>query len=85
MASKGFFLNNDEVISFVARKADLPAAVTGVITLAANATYYFVNTLDLTGDRLVCGANTTILGSSSENCRLISTGLSAATALISSA
>ena len=55
----------------------------GVITLAANYTYFFTTTVDLTGDRLVCGSNTTILGASSENCRIKSTGL-VGTALITS-
>ena len=73
-----------DVLVYVTNKTDLPLAVNGVITLAANATYFFTKTVDLTGDRLVCGANTTILGFSSENCKIISTGLSASTALISS-
>lgn len=63
---------------------DLPAPVSGVITLANNYTYYFVNTVDLVGNRLVAGQNTTILGASSENCRIKSTGLGS-TALITSA
>ena len=69
---------------FVSQKADFPAAVGGVITLADNVTYYVTDTVDLTGDRLVGGQNTTILGASSENCRLKSTGL-VGTALLSSA
>jgi hypothetical protein len=68
---------------WVQTKSDLPAEVGGVITLEDNYTYYFTTTVDLTGDRLVCGINTTILGSSSENCRIKSTGL-VGTALISS-
>lgn len=71
-------------IIFVTTKSDLPTAVSGVITLAANKTYFFTTTVDLTGDRLVCGANTTILGGSSENCVIKSTGLSSSTALITS-
>ena len=68
---------------FVSAKSDLPTPVAGVITLAANYTYFFTTTVDLTGDRLVCGSNTTILGASSENCRIKSTGL-VNTALITS-
>ncbi len=68
---------------FVDGKDKLPAAVAGVITLAANYTYFFTTTVDLTGDRLVCGQNTTILGGSSENCRIKSTGL-VGTAIITS-
>ena len=71
-------------IIFVTSKSDLPTAVSGVINLAANKTYFFTTTVDLTGDRLVCGANTTILGGSSENCLIKSTGLSSSTALITS-
>lgn len=68
---------------FVDNKLDLPAASGGVITLADNYTYFFTTTVDLTGDRLLCGQNTTILGASSENCRIKSTGL-IGTALITS-
>jgi len=71
-------------IIFVTSKSDLPTAVSGVITLEANKTYFFTTIVDLTGDRLVCGANTTILGGSSENCVIKSTGLSSSTALITS-
>jgi hypothetical protein len=73
----------DGSIVFVAVKEDLPAASSGVITLDSNVTYFFTTTVDLTGDRLVCGVNTTILGGSSENCRIKSTGL-VGTALITS-
>lgn len=66
-------------------KADFPAAVSGVITLEANKTYFITGTVDLTGDRLVASQNTTIIGGSSENCILVSTGLSSSTALLSSA
>lgn len=74
----------DPEFVFVNSKTDFPAAVSGVITLADNVTYFITKTIDLTGDRLVGGQNTTIIGGSSENCFLISTGLSASTALISS-
>lgn len=69
---------------FVNSKSDFPAAVSGVITLQSNVTYFITTTVDLTGDRLVGGQNTTIIGGSSENCILISTGLSSGTALLSS-
>jgi hypothetical protein len=74
----------DPEFVFVNSKTDFPTAVSGVITLADNVTYFITKTIDLTGDRLVGGVNTTILGGSSENCFLISTGLSATTALITS-
>lgn len=69
---------------FVYSKSNLPTPSSGIITLANNVTYYITATIDLTGDRLVCGVNTTILGGSSENCILKSTGLSSAVALITS-
>lgn len=80
--SSGSGLGTGDVV-FVSTKDDLPTASGGVISLADNITYFFTSTVDLTGDRLVCGQNTTILGGSSENCRIKSTGLTG-TALISS-
>jgi hypothetical protein len=77
-------VSSSQYFVFVDSKADLPTPSGGVITLLANYTYYFTTTVDLTGDRLVAGQNTTILGGSSENCRIKSTGLTA-TALITSA
>ena len=74
----------DPDFKFINEKNDLPASVNGVITLAAGVTYFITKTIDLTGDRLVCGNNTVLLGGSSENCFLISTGLDASTALITS-
>jgi hypothetical protein len=68
---------------FVDDVSKLPAAVGGVRTLAADTAYWFTKDIDLLGDRLVCGENTVILGSSSENVRLKSTGL-VGTALITS-
>lgn len=69
--------------TFINQKADFPAAVGGVITLADNQTYYIASEIDLTGDRLVAGQNTVIIGASSENCRIKSTGL-VGTALLTS-
>ena len=63
---------------------DLPAASSGVITLVGGYTYLFLKHIDLLGSRLVCGADTVIVGWSSENCSITSTGLSAATALVTS-
>ncbi|MFN5416005.1 MAG: hypothetical protein ACK5B9_03040 [Flavobacteriia bacterium] len=45
------------------------------ITLKDNVTYFITDVVDLNGYRLICGENTTIIGGSSENCRLKSTGL----------
>jgi hypothetical protein len=69
---------------FVFSKLDLPTASGGVITLVDNYTYFITKTIDLTGDRLVGGVNSVIIGGSSENCILKSTGLSSSTALITS-
>lgn len=76
----------DDVVNFifVGTKNDLPKSVNGVINLKDNYTYFFTTTVDLQGDRLVAGDNTTILGGSSENCRIKSTGISTTTALLSS-
>lgn len=71
-------------IVFVQSKSDLPTAVSGVITLANSISYFFTTTVDLLGDRIVCGLNTVILGASSENCYIKSTGLNSSTALITS-
>lgn len=78
----GSGLNTGAVV-FVDNKDDLPTASGGVITLGDNVTYFITNTVDLLGDRLVCGNNTTLIGGSSENCRIKSTGLTG-TALITS-
>ena len=77
----------DDVVNFifVGSKNDLPTAVDGVINLKDNYTYFFTTTVDLEGDRLVAGDNTTILGGSSENCRIKSTGIATDVALLSSA
>jgi hypothetical protein len=77
----------DDVVNFifVGSKNDLPPAVNGIINLKDNYTYFFTTTVDLQGDRLVAGDNTTILGGSSENCRIKSTGISTTTPLLSSA
>jgi hypothetical protein len=69
---------------FVKDKLDFPPAINGVITLGENINYFLVGTVDLLGDRLVASNNTVIIGGSSENCFLKSTGLDANTALLSS-
>ena len=66
---------------FVNKLSDLPTPSSNVITLEANTTYYFTTTIDLQGDRLVGSENTVLLGASSENSRITSTGLSAGVAL----
>lgn len=72
-------------IVFASTADDLPAAITGVRTLAAGVTYFITDHIDLAGDRLVGSANTTIIGGSSENCSLTSTGLGTGVALFTTA
>lgn len=73
-----------EGLNVVGSTNDLPPAdASGVIQLEDNATYQFTGVVDLMGSRLVAGQNTVILGSSSENCRIKSTGLTG-TALLTS-
>lgn len=62
---------------WVKEPSDFGTSVGGVITLAANTTYYITTTVDLNGDRLVGNENTTLLGATSEISRLTSTGLGA--------
>lgn len=64
--------------------ADLPAPSGNVITLAANVTYFIAGTIDLAGLQIVASQNTTIIGGSSENSKLTSTGLSSEVPFITS-
>lgn len=70
-------------IVFVSDPGQFPLAVAGVRTLEDNTTYFINGTVDLLGDRLVAGQNTALLGGSSENSRIKSTGL-VGTALVTS-
>ena len=72
-------------IVFVLSKSDLPPASGGIITLAAGVTYYFLDHVDLTGDRLIAGGILSILGTSSETSSITSTGLGLSTPLLTSA
>jgi len=69
---------------FVKSVEDFPEAVGGVISLADDATYFLLNDVDLLGARIVGGRNSVLIGGSSENCVLSSTGLDSGTALVSS-
>jgi len=69
------FVNSQDNVVYARVLGDLPVAVGGVITLLANTTYFIFGDIDLAGSRLVCGANTCILGTSSETSSLRSTGL----------
>lgn len=74
-----------QFVDYIAGLEDFPEPVNGVITLVDNTTYWVLTDVDLLGNRLVSGQNTTIIGGSSENCFLRSTGLDANVALITSA
>lgn len=86
------FLNELEVkanaigtdVVFVNGLEDLPEAVDGVITLAANTSYYITGNLDLNGSRLETGGIVTLFGTSSETSSLTSTGLPSGTPLLTS-
>jgi len=64
--------------------SDLPTPISNVYNLVGGYTYLFLKHIDLVGGRIVCGQDTVIVGWSSENCSISSTGLSSATALITS-
>lgn len=68
-------VNIDNKWRFINQISDLPIPIGGIITLENDVTYVFTTTVDLLSNRLVCGSNTTLLGGSSENCRILSTGL----------
>lgn len=65
-----------ENVVYVREKADLPDAVSGVITLG-NKDYVFIGEIDLLGDRLDCSEICSIQGLSAETSILKSTGLGA--------
>lgn len=71
-------------VVFVSQKSDFPTPIAGVITLVAGTTYIVTTTVDLTGDRLVCGGVVNIFGTSSETSYLTSTGLGVGVPLITS-
>lgn len=76
-------LTTTDKLVFVDSASDLPAPVSGVITLAADTTYFFLQHIDLGGDRIACpAASVAIVGTSSETASITSTGLGASTALI---
>jgi hypothetical protein len=76
-------VDTEQAITFIEKLADFPEPVAGVITLEDAATYWIVGDVDLLGARLLSGADTVLIGSSSENSSLRSTGL-VGTALLTS-
>jgi hypothetical protein len=81
--SNAFTSPVDNVV-FVSEKSDFPTPVAGVITLLAGYTYIITTTVDLTGDRLVCGGVVNLFGTSSETSYLTSTGLGVGVPLVTS-
>lgn len=67
---------------FISKLGDFSEPIAGVIQLLANVTYFITTDLDLEGNRLVSNSDTTIIGGSSENCTLTSTGLGAGVPLL---
>lgn len=67
--------NNPTDYFYINELTDLPPSINGVRTLLGETTYYFTTEIDLLGDRLVASQDTVILGSSSENSSITSTGL----------
>lgn len=64
-----------EKLVFVNALDDLPSAISNVITLEDDTVYLFTDHIDLLGSRLVCGDTTSILGTTSENASITSTGI----------
>lgn len=69
---------------YIREPSDFPDAISTVRNLLDDTTYFIADNIDLNGDRLVGGANTTIIGGSSENSTLTSTGLGVGIPLLSS-
>jgi hypothetical protein len=67
---------------YVSTKNDFPFSINGVITLEPETTYYVLGDIDLLGERIQTSKDTVILGSSSENSSLRSTGLANGTPLL---
>jgi hypothetical protein len=71
-------------VVWISQKSDFPEPVAGVITLQAGYTYIITDSVDLTGDRLVCGGVVNLFGTSSETSFLTSTGLGVGVPLVTS-
>lgn len=81
---QAYITNTSPLISYITQLSDFPTPVAGVITLEDNKTYIVITDVDLLGNRIVCGQDNVIMGFSSENCSLTSTGLSFTDYLITS-
>ena len=72
-----------DTLAFIIDKADFPPPdIDGKIQLQDNVTYFIGNNIDLQGARLIGGINSTIIGGSSENCIISSTGLTSSLPII---
>ena len=69
---------------FVSDIGDFPDVDNNEIYLEDGVTYFITDLVDLQGAQLIGGSNTTIIGGSSENCILTSTGLTAGVPLLKS-
>ena len=63
---------------------DFPTPINGVITLESDKSYLIATNIDLGGNRLVGGSNSCLVGVSSENSSITSTGLNPLTPLFTS-
>jgi len=82
--SLGIDGNDSSKFRLIDRKEALPTAISNVITLLDGYTYYFTTDIDLTGDRLDTNGVVSIIASSPEVGSILSTGLAASTALLTS-
>lgn len=79
-----YFQLKEDGLVFASSLEDFPVIGDGTIRLLDNHTYFIAKSIDFRGNRLIAGRNTTIIGGSSENCILSSTGLDANVPLVSS-
>lgn len=84
MSLRRFIQDKIYGMTFISDRSSFPASVGGVITLLPNVSYFINGDIDLKGDRLLGSSNTTLIGGSSENCTLTSTGLGVGVALFTS-
>lgn len=75
---------DSDFVKYVTSKDDFPTSVNNLIQLDDNVSYVIETDVDLMGDWIECGLNNVILGYSSENCSITSTGIPTGRALIES-
>jgi hypothetical protein len=81
-ADGGFWVSPvSNKVNFISKLSDLPAPSGGIITLAADTTYFFINSVNLGANRIVCGTNVTLAGISFTSV-IISATLAATQSLI---